>query len=150
MYRQHLESLRKKLTSRVALLKRLAGSGWGARATTLWIAILPPVHSTAEYCTPVWCRSIHTRLIDPVTINALISATGCLHPTPADNLPILAGIQPAEHHHKGTTLSSMLCHGKWTSAPLSAQQVTEWERTAFKIKTTICTRRTTTHQFIWQ
>ena len=27
-YRRHLESLRKKLTSRVALLRRLAGSGW--------------------------------------------------------------------------------------------------------------------------
>ena len=28
-YRRHLESLGKKLTSRVALLRRLAGSGWG-------------------------------------------------------------------------------------------------------------------------
>jgi len=28
-YRRHLESLRKKLTSRVALLRRFAGSGWG-------------------------------------------------------------------------------------------------------------------------
>jgi len=28
-YRRHLESLRKKLTSRVALLTRLAGFGWG-------------------------------------------------------------------------------------------------------------------------
>jgi len=34
-YRRHLESLRKKLTSCVALLRRLAGSGWGAGATTL-------------------------------------------------------------------------------------------------------------------
>jgi len=34
-YRQHLESLRQKLTSRVALLRRLAGSGWGAEPTTL-------------------------------------------------------------------------------------------------------------------
>ena len=34
-YRRHLESLRKKLTSRVALLRQLAGSGWGAGATTL-------------------------------------------------------------------------------------------------------------------
>jgi len=34
-YRRHLESLRKKLTSRVALLRRLAGSGWGAEPTTL-------------------------------------------------------------------------------------------------------------------
>jgi len=32
-YRQHLESLRKKLKSLVALLKRLAGSGWGAGET---------------------------------------------------------------------------------------------------------------------
>jgi len=30
MYNRHLESRLKKLTSRVALLRRLAGSGWGA------------------------------------------------------------------------------------------------------------------------
>ena len=64
-YHRHLESLHKKLTSCIALLKRLAGSGWGAGATTLRTATLDLVHSTAEYCTPVWCRSAHTRLIDP-------------------------------------------------------------------------------------
>jgi len=31
--------------------------------------------------------------------------TGCLRPTPADNLPILAGIQPAELRRNGATLS---------------------------------------------
>ena len=35
MYRRHLESLRKKLKSRVALLRRLTGSGWGARTVVL-------------------------------------------------------------------------------------------------------------------
>ena len=45
-YRRQLESLRKKLTSRVALLRRLVGSGWGAGATTLRIATLALVHST--------------------------------------------------------------------------------------------------------
>jgi len=30
--------------------------------------------------------------------------TGCLRPTPADNLPILAGIQPAELRRIGATL----------------------------------------------
>jgi len=35
-YHRHLESLRKKLTSRVALLKRqLVGSGWGAEEISL-------------------------------------------------------------------------------------------------------------------
>jgi len=37
--------------------------------------------------------------------DALRTATGCLHPTLADNLPILAGIQPAKLRHKGATLS---------------------------------------------
>ena len=54
------------------------------------------MHSTAKYCAPVWCRSAHTRLIDPTINDALRIVTGCLRPTPADNLPILAGIQPAE------------------------------------------------------
>jgi len=34
-YRRHPESLRKKLTPRVALLRWLAGSSWGTGATTL-------------------------------------------------------------------------------------------------------------------
>ena len=71
-------ALRKKLSSRVTLLRRLVGSGWGANAKTLRIAIL----SLAEYCAPVWCRSAHTRLIDSVLNDALRIVTGCLRPTP--------------------------------------------------------------------
>jgi len=37
--------------------------------------------------------------------DAIRIVTGCLRPAPADNLPILAGIQPAEHRHKGATSS---------------------------------------------
>ena len=104
-YRRHLESHRKKLTSRVALLRRLAGSCWGVGATTLRTATWALVHSTAEYCAPVWCRSAHTRLIDPTINDALRIVTGWLRPTPADNLPILAGIQSAELRRRGATLS---------------------------------------------
>jgi len=132
-YPRHLESLRKKLTSRVALLRRLAGSGWGAGATTQRIATLALVHSTAEYCAPVWCRSAHTRLIDALRI-----VTGCLHPTPADNLPTLSGIQPADHRRIGATLS----------LARRAMEPCECKRTAPKIETPICTPRTTPHQFI--
>jgi len=72
-YRRHLESLRKKLTSRVALLRRLAGD--------------------------------YTHLIDPAINDTLRIVTGCLRHTPADNLPNLAGIQPAELRRNGATLS---------------------------------------------
>ena len=68
----HLVALRKKLSSCVTLLRRLMGSGWGTGAKTLHIATLSLVHSTAEYCAPVWCRSAHTRLIDSVLNDGLV------------------------------------------------------------------------------
>ena len=104
-YRQHLVTLRKKLTSRAALLKRLEGSSWGADADTLRTAALALVYSTAEYCAPAWCRSAHCHNIDTAINGALRTVTGCLRPTPLDNLPILAGIQPAEFRREKATLS---------------------------------------------
>ena len=104
-FHHHLVALRKKLSSRVTLLRRLVSSGWGAGAETLHIATLSLVYSTAEYCAPVWCRSAHTRLIDNVLNDALRIVTGCLRPTPMDHLPILSGIQPAELRQLGATLS---------------------------------------------
>ena len=104
-FRHHLVALRKKLSSRVTLLRRLVGSGWGAGAKTLRIATLSLVYSTTEYCVPVWCRSAYTRLIDSVLNNALRIVTSCLRSTPTDLLPVLSGIQPADLRQLGATLS---------------------------------------------
>ena len=103
-FRHHLVGLRKKLSSRVTLLRRLVGSRWGAGTKTLRIAILSLVYSTAEYCAPVWCCSAHTRLIDSVLNDALRIVTGCLRPSPTDHLPVLSGIQPDELRRMGATL----------------------------------------------
>ena len=62
------------------------------------------VYSTAEYCAPVWCRSVHTRLIDSALNDTLRIVTGCLRPTPSAYLPVLSGIQPAELRRQGATL----------------------------------------------
>ena len=97
--------MRKKLFSRVTLLRRIVGSVWGAVAKTLGIGTLSLVYSTGEYCAPVWCRSAHTHLIDSVLNDALRIVTGCLRPTPTDHLPILSGIQPAELRRLGARLS---------------------------------------------
>ena len=72
---------------------------------TLCTAALSLVHSTADYCAPVWCRSAHACLIDSVLNGALRIVTECLPPTPTDHLPIFSGIQPAERRRLGTTLS---------------------------------------------
>ena len=109
-FHHHLVALRKKLSSHVTLLRRLMGSGWGAGVKILCITNLSLVHSTAEYCVPVWCRSAHTHLIDSVLNDALRIVTGCLRPTPTNHLPVLSGIQPAELCRMGATLS-LAYHG---------------------------------------
>ena len=75
------------------------GSGWGAGAKTLCIATLSLVYSAAV------CHSAHTHLIDSILNDTLHIVTGCLCPTPMDHLPVLSGIQPAELHRLGVTLS---------------------------------------------
>ena len=103
-FRHYLVALCKKLSSRIKLLRRLVGTGWGTGAKTLRKVALFLVYSTAEYCAPVWCRSAHKRLIDSVLNDALLMPTGCLRPTPTNHLPILSGIQPAELRQLGATL----------------------------------------------
>ena len=104
-FRHHLVALRKKLSSRVTLLRRLVGSEWGSGTKTLRIATLSLVYSASEYCASVWCRSAHTRLLDNVLNDVLRIVTECLRPTPTDHLPVLSGIQPAELRRMGATLS---------------------------------------------
>ena len=101
----HLVALRKKISSRVTLLRRLVGSGWDAGAKILRTTALSLVYSTDEYCATVWCRSTHTRFIDSVLNDALRVITGCLRPTPTDYLHILSAIQPAELRQLEATLS---------------------------------------------
>ena len=116
-YRHHLEALRKKLSTCVSLLRRLAGSRWGAGAKSLRTAALSLIYLTAEYCAPAWCRSAHTRLIDCVLNDALCIVTRCLRFTPTDNLPVLSGIPPTELLRQGATLF-LANRSFWTLATL--------------------------------
>ena len=118
-YRHHLEGLCKKLFTRVSLLRRLAGSGWGAGAKTLRTIASSLIYSTAEYCAPSWYRSPHFRLIDSVLNDALRIITGCPGPTPTDDLSVLSGIHPAELRCQGATLS-LAIHSSLDLGPHSA------------------------------
>ena len=60
-FKQHLEEVAGKVTSRVSLIRRLAGTTWGASAKTLRISTQALVFPAAEYCDPVWSRSPHVR-----------------------------------------------------------------------------------------
>ena len=73
----------------------LAESSWSVDTTVLCTATLV----LAKYCASVWCCSAHTHLIDKPFSDALCIMTRHLHPTPMDNLFILADIQPTELYH---------------------------------------------------
>ena len=95
-YRQHLGGLRDKVMARSALIRKIVDTGWRVSPSTLRTSALALVYAPDKYCAPTWSRSRHTSLLD-VSLNcALRTITGCLQLTPIDQLPVLAGIPPAE------------------------------------------------------
>jgi len=51
-YKKHLETTKMKVRSRINLLQKLAGTGWGSNGQNLRIAAMALVYSTAEYFAP--------------------------------------------------------------------------------------------------
>jgi hypothetical protein len=63
-FKSHLEKATKKVSSRVNLVRKLAGTKWESNAQTLRTASLALVYSSAEYCAPVWLNSAHVHKLD--------------------------------------------------------------------------------------
>ena len=93
-YKEHLSRTAAKLKTRNNLLMKLAGSTWGANASTLRSSAMALCYSVAEYCAPVWSRSAHTGLVDVQLNSAMRLITGTLRPTPLPWLPVLSNITP--------------------------------------------------------
>lgn len=93
-YKNHIEKLSKKLSSRVNIIRKLAGTNWGADAETLKISSTSLVYSCAEYGAPVWLNSSHTHKVDVQLNNAMRIITGALKSTPLPWLPVLSNIEP--------------------------------------------------------
>ena len=93
-YREHLSRSAAKLKSRNNLIAKLAGTSWGASASTLCTSALALCYSVAEYCCPVWTRSSHTNLIDTQLHSAMCLISGYLQPTQLSWLPVLSNVAP--------------------------------------------------------
>ncbi len=95
-HKAHLEKVGQKLKTRNNLIQKLAGSTWGSNGSTLRTAAMGLVYSTAEYCCPVWLRSVHVDKVDVQLNTTLRTVTGTLKSTPLPWLPVLANIVPSE------------------------------------------------------
>ncbi|KAI8515700.1 hypothetical protein Bbelb_065130 [Branchiostoma belcheri] len=93
-FKEHVNKLRKKVSSRNNLLSNLANSSWGADPNTLKQTALALCYSTAAYCAAVWERSPHAHKVDVELNRACRTITGNLKATPLSALYILAGICP--------------------------------------------------------
>jgi hypothetical protein len=97
-YNAHLTKSSKKIAARVNLVRKLAGTNWGASADTLRISSLAIVDSTAEYCASTWINSVHVSKINvqfSIQLNnAMRIISGCVKTTQLQWLPVLAEIAP--------------------------------------------------------
>jgi len=93
-YKRHLEGVSRKIGKRNCILRKLAGTTWGASQTLLRTSSLALCYSVAEYCAPVWTRSAHTSLVDVKLRDSMRIVTGCLKPTPVQWLTVMSAIAP--------------------------------------------------------
>ena len=101
-YRDHLQKLTKKMSSRVALVKRMAGTTWGASFEVLRTTTLALVVAPADYCAPVWTQSTHTKKLNVPFHEALRTISGCIRCTKTSLLPTLSGIKTLQDRRRNT------------------------------------------------
>ena len=93
-YKNHLDKLKQKVSSRVSLVRKLSEANWGTSFNTLRTSTTALEFAPAEYCAPVWCQSTHTKTLDVPLNESVLIVSGCIRPTPLNFLPPLSGIQP--------------------------------------------------------
>ena len=87
-------------------LLKLAGTTWGAQASTLRTSALALCYSVAEYCCPVWSRSSHVGLVDSQLNNTMRLISGCVRPMQTPWLPVLANIAPPALRRRSSSHTS--------------------------------------------
>ena len=96
MFKVHLIKLMNKVSSCIALIRRLVRTKWGASFGVLRTSILALTYSSEEYYAPAWTQTAHAHKIDIPLNEAMRLVSGCLHSTPVSHLPFLCGIPPPQ------------------------------------------------------
>ena len=87
-YKMHTEKTNMKVNARNNIIRKLANSKWGCKATTLRPSCLALCYSAAEYACPVWATSTHAHTLKPALHDCCRIISGCLKPTNLDSVHI--------------------------------------------------------------
>ena len=93
-YKKHLENTAHKVSKRVSLMRKLAGTSWGASQEVLKTTAMALCYSAAEYCSPVWARCAHTSKVDTQLNESMRIVSGTTQSTPIPWLPVMSNIAP--------------------------------------------------------
>jgi hypothetical protein len=93
-FKPHLEKTALKVSARVNIIRKLAGTNWGSSVDTLRKASLALVYSAAEYCAPAWLHSAHVHKVDVQLNNTMRIISGTIKSTELHWLPVLTNIPP--------------------------------------------------------
>ena len=94
-YRTHIEDTSQKLKSRVSIIRKLTGTGWGAsQSVVLRISALSLCYSVAEYAAPVWMRSAHAPKEDTQLNEVMRLISRAIRSTSLNWLPTMNNIAP--------------------------------------------------------
>ena len=107
----HIEKIKMEVNAINNIIRKLANSKWGCKATTLRPSCLALCYSAAEYACPEWAWSTHAHKLNPALHDCCRIISGCLKPTNLDSVHILAGIAPP--HIRRTV--NCLPHGTHTT-----------------------------------
>ncbi|KAL4098793.1 hypothetical protein QTP88_023329 [Uroleucon formosanum] len=102
-FKEQCKKTKMKVEARNNLIRKLAGSKWGATPNTIRTTGLALCFSAGEYACPVWNQSKHTKHVDTALNETCRVITGCLKPTPLKYLYPLAGIAPPEIRRHAAT-----------------------------------------------
>ena len=79
------------------IIRKLANSKWGCKASTLGASCLALCYPAAEYACHVWARSKHAHKLNPALHDCCRIISGCLKPTNLNSIHILAWYRPSLH-----------------------------------------------------
>ena len=69
-YKTHIKKTKIKVNARNNIIRILANSKWGCKASTFRPSCLALCYSAAEYACPVWTRSTYARKLNPAFTTA--------------------------------------------------------------------------------
>ena len=80
-HKTHIEKTKMKVNARNNIIRKLANSKWGCKASTLKPSCLALCYTAAEYACPVWARSTHAHKLNPALHDCCRIISGCVKPT---------------------------------------------------------------------